>query len=77
MKARTICRRCHRLRPVNSAHYCGECCQALRKLESPKVHAAGELTRQVETLDNDWTQPLATGLVDDPPVGIPSPEYLA
>ena len=33
---KTICRRCHRLRPVNGVRYCASCEQDLRAQERPR-----------------------------------------
>jgi hypothetical protein len=36
MKTRSICKRCHRLRPVNQVRYCADCAGIIRNMEKPR-----------------------------------------
>jgi predicted amidophosphoribosyltransferase len=38
-KNRSICRRCHRLRPVDNTRCCAGCAEELRAIERPKRRA--------------------------------------
>lgn len=50
MRTRRICKRCHRLRPLNAAGYCasGSCAEELEALRKPRRRRAPE-----EKPDND------------------------
>ena len=48
MKTTSICRRCHRLKPVDLTRCCATCKAELREMEKPKTRSPEPETTRVE-----------------------------
>lgn len=71
MRMRRICKRCHRVRPVNGVGYCPTCTNDLRHDEQarprPSKDAVEEKSPKVESTAEQESEELAEASTEPPP----------